>query len=212
MARLKKGLFNGFSGPLGNLEGYEQDGQYIIRLRRGKETKSPSEKQLACREKMRLINELLSRCSAFVKFGFSETARGQVLKPYTAAVAYQLKNAITGSYPNYEIDYSKLRLAQGPINTEGLSPSVSLQGDTLIFTWTPATNYPSRTDHVMLLAYAPVLKQAVYNLCGAKRRAGQEMLALPHGWQQQRIETYIAFRGESNGQYSNSIYLGSIFG
>jgi len=212
MARLKNGLFNGFSGAMGNFEGYEQDGQYIIRLRRSKATKPPSEKQLACREKMRMINELLSRCSLFVKLGFSESAKGQTPKPYNAAVAYQLMNAITGSYPNYEMDYSKLRFAQGPINTDGLNPSVSLQDDTLIFTWTPATSYPRSTDHVMLLAYSPALKQAVYNLCGAKRRAGQEILKLPHEWQQQRIETYIAFRGENNGQYSNSIYLGSILG
>jgi hypothetical protein len=212
MARLKKGLLNGFFGAIGNLEGYQYKGQYVIRSRRAPAVVPPSEKQLACRAKMRIINDLLSRFPEFVKFGFAETASDQMFTGYNAAVAYQLKHAITGSYPNYEIDYSKLRLAEGRINIDGLSPSVSLQGDTLLFSWTPTVNSPNSTDHVMLLAYAPVLKEAVYNLCGAKRRAGQETLRLSESWQQQKIETYMAFRGESNGQYSNSIYLGSIFG
>lgn len=159
-------------------------------------------------EKMRIINGLLSRFSEFIKLGFAETAKDQAFTAYNAAVAYQLTHAIAGNYPNYEIDYSKLRLTEGPINTEGLSASVSIEGDGLLFSWTPAPNYPNSTDHAMLLAYAPELKQAVYNLCGAKRRAGQEMLELPKDWRQQRIETYMAFRGESNGQYSNSIYTG----
>lgn len=212
MARLKKGLLNGFSGAIGNLEGYEQNGQYIIRSRKPKRLKPSSEKQLACMEKMRIINVLLGRFSEFVKLGFAGTAKDQTFTAYNAAVAYQLTHAITGSYPNYEIDYSKLRLAEGPINTEGLSPSVSLKGDTLLFSWTPAVNPPNSTDHVMLLAYVPALKRAVYNLCGAKRRIGQETLKLSEGWWQQRIETYMAFRGENNGQYSNSIYLGSVLG
>ncbi|WP_394350753.1 DUF6266 family protein [Chitinophaga tropicalis] len=121
---------------------------------------------------------------------------------------YQLTHAIAGNYPNYEIDYSKLRLTEGPINMEGLSPSISIVGDGLLVNWIPASNYPNSTDHVMLLAYAPELKQAVYNLCGAKRRAGQEVLELLQAWKQQRRETYMAFRGESNVQYSNSIYTG----
>ncbi|MCF6404821.1 DUF6266 family protein [Chitinophaga filiformis] len=210
MARLKKGLLNGFSGAIGNVEGYEQDGQYIIRSRRTKRLKPSSEKQLACMEKMRIVNQLLSRFTEFVKLGFSETAMDRSVRAYNAAVAYQLTHAIAGSYPNFEIDYSKLRVAQGSIDIEGLGASVSLEGDTLIFNWVPATDYPSSTDHVMLLAYAPTLKQAVYNLCGAKRRTGQEVLELPEALRQQRIETYMAFRGETNGQYSNSVYTGGL--
>lgn len=212
MARLKKGLLNGFSGAIGNVEGYEQNGQFIIRSRKPKRLKPSSEKQLACMDRMRIINGLLGRFSEFVKVGFAETAKDQTFTAYNAAVSYQLTHAITGSYPNYEIDYSKLRLAEGPINTEGLNPAVSLKDDTLLFSWTPAVNFPNSTDHVMLLAYVPVLKQAVYNLCGAKRRIGQEMLTLPESWRQQRIETYMAFRGENNGHYSNSIYLGCVLG
>lgn len=210
MARLKKGLLNGFSGIIGNAVGYELKGQYILRSRPKKSTKAPSEKQLACRAKMRLINGVLNRFSPLVKIGFAETAKDQTFTPYNAAVAYQLTHAITGSYPNYEIDYSKLRVAEGTINTDELTPTVVLQGDTLLFTWTPAADYPASTDHVMLLAYAPAPGQAVYNLCGAKRRIGQDSLQLPQNWRQQRIETYLAFRSETNSMCSNSLYLGTV--
>jgi len=209
MARLKKGLLNGFSGIIGNAVGYEMSGQYILRSRPQKSTKPPSQRQLACRERMRVINSVLSRFSEFVKIGFAETAKGQTFTAYNAAVAYQLRYALTGNYPDYKIDYSKLRITEGVISTERLNPSVSLQGDMLLFSWTPAADYPASTDHVMLLAYAPAIGQAVYNLCGAKRREGQESLELPKGWQQQGIETYLAFRSETSGRCSNSLYLGN---
>lgn len=210
MARLEKGLLNGLSGILGNAVGYEMNGQYILRSRPKKSTKPPSEKQLASRERMRIVNGVLNRLTEFVKLGFAETAKHQTFTAYNAAVAYQLKHAITGDYPNYEIDFSKLRVTEGEINTHGLNPSVSLQDDMLLFSWTPSTGYPASTEHVMLLAYAPAIEQSVYNLCGAKRRTGQDSLKLPEGWQQQRIETYLAFRSETNSQCSNSIYLGAV--
>ncbi|UPK67295.1 DUF6266 family protein [Chitinophaga filiformis] len=210
MARLKKGLLNGFSGMIGNAVGYELKGQYILRSRPKKSTKPPTEKQLACRAKMRIINSVLNGFSPFVKIGFAATAKDQTFTPYNAAVAYQLNHAITGSYPNYEIDYSKLRVTEGVIITDDLHPTVFLQGDTLLFNWTPAIDYPAGTDHVMLLAYAPALGQAVYNLCGAKRRTGQDVLQLPQSWRQQKIKTYLAFRSETSSMCSNSLYLGTV--
>lgn len=210
MARLKKGLLNGFIGAVGPIEGYELNGQYIIRSRRGKSVKPPSQKQLECRLKMKLVNNLLSKMADFVKVGFAANAEGQTYTAYNAAVAHNIQHAITGDYPGYEIDYSQIRISTGTIGILGLAPTVSLQGNSLYFTWTASTVYPCSTDHVMLLAYAPALNQAVYNLCGAKRREGEGALPLPTGWQEVSIVIYIAFRAENTGQCSNSVYLGKI--
>jgi hypothetical protein len=208
MARLKKGLLSAFSGAVGAVEGYELNGQLIIRSKRSKPSKPPTLKQLGCRYKMKLVNEVLAPCAEFIKIGYARTAKSQTFNPYNAAVAYQIKHAIVGEYPNYEIDPGKVRLAEGSINTEGLAPSVSVQDNILVFTWTPADGYPRSTDHVMLLVYVPVLKQAVYNLCGAKRRTGQETLIVPEEWQQQEMLCYMAFRSEYDTLCGDSIYVG----
>lgn len=210
MARLKKGLFGPISGSIGTVEGYELNGQFILRSKRVKPAKPPTEKQLACREKMRLINSALSHCKAFIELGYAEAVKIQTYNAYNAAVAYNMQHAIIGIYPNYEIAYSQLKLATGTIDTEGLAPSVSLQGNTLSFTWVPATVYPRSTDHVMLLAYVPELKQAAYNLCGAKRREGEETLPLPGSWQGMPVHCYLVFRVESGAECTDSIYLGEI--
>ncbi|SDF60849.1 DUF6266 family protein [Chitinophaga filiformis] len=210
MARLKKGLLGPISGAIGTVEGYELKGQFILRSKRNKPDKPPTEKQLACRAKMRLVNSVLSHCKAFIELGYAEVVKIQTYNAYNAAVAYNMQHAIIGIYPNYEIAYSQLKLAAGTIDTEGLSPSVSLQGNTLTFSWAAASAYPSSTDHVLLLAYAPQLKQAVFNLCGAKRRAAAETLTLPQSWQATPMHCYIAFRAETGDDCTDSIYLGAL--
>lgn len=47
MARLINGILGGFVGIVGNLEGYMLNGRQIIRSRRKKTSKPPTEKQLA---------------------------------------------------------------------------------------------------------------------------------------------------------------------
>ncbi|GAA3936460.1 hypothetical protein GO495_13945 [Chitinophaga oryziterrae] len=51
MARLKNGLLGGITGAIGDIEGYMLNGKYIVRSRRRKSIKPPTEKQLACRKK-----------------------------------------------------------------------------------------------------------------------------------------------------------------
>ncbi|ACU60676.1 DUF6266 family protein [Chitinophaga pinensis] len=211
MARLKKGIFNGFYGVIGGVEGYELNGQYILRSRRRKSTRPPTEKQLACRLKMKLVNDMLKCFPDFVKLGFAIAAQNQTFTAYNAAVAYQLTHAITGSYPAYEINYSQVLVAQSSAPAIQVTASVSVIARSLQFTWPPHLTYPHSTDHAMLLAYSPYYRQAVVNLCGAKRKQGTETLPIPESWNLQHpIQTYLAFRSEQTGACTNSIYLGSI--
>jgi hypothetical protein len=211
MARLNKGFFGGFSGPIGNIEGYELNGQYIIRSRKAKSNKPPSEKQLANWQKMTVVNHLLGAFTDFVKVGFAGAAKDKTYTAYNAAVGYQLRHAITGQYPDYQIDYTKLRLTQGPLPTPGIDPTVSLQGNILHFTWLPGIPGERATDHVLLMAYCPALNEAIYNLCGAKRYAGMETLEIYNNdWIGRQIETYLSFKAENGIRCMNSIYTGRL--
>lgn len=211
MARLKNSILGGILGAIGNIEGYMLNGQYIVRSRRRKSSKLPSEKQLASWQKMRVVNHFLGAFDPFVKLGFSHVVIGKTYNAYTAAIRYQMLNAIGGKYPDHCIDYEKVRLTEGTLNIEGINATVSIQDNILKFTWIPDFSYAHSNDHVMLLAYAPSLNEAVYNLCGTKRSTGTDVLILPDdSWKGKVIETYLSFKDESSMLCANSIYTGQI--
>jgi hypothetical protein len=211
MARLKDGLLGGITGAIGNLEGYMFRGQLIYRSRRIKSTKPPTEKQLACRQKMRIVKKFTGVFTDFLKTGFAYAAIGKTCSAIDAAVGWQIKNAITGEYPNFTIDYPMVKVAVGPINIQGTHATATIEDDKLTFTWTPDYGYPHANDRVMLLAYSPVLNEAVYNLLGKKRITGTDQLILPvNTWGKDVVvETYLAFIAENGMSCSDSIYTGS---
>ena len=211
MARLKNGILGGIQGVVGNLEGYVRNGEYYIRSRRRKTTKPPSEKQLACRKKLVVVNDFLGSFVPYVQVGFAFAAAGKTCDGYNLATSYHIKNAIAGQYPEYTIDYTKVKLTEGPIDNGNINAAVTLQDNRLIFTWTPDFSYTHSRDRVMLLAYSPALNEAVYTLCGASRITGTDMLVLPDNtWNGTVIEVYFSFVSENRKSCTNSLYLGQI--
>ena len=208
MARLKNGIFGGMQGRAGSLEGYILNGQYILRSCKTRTKKPPTEKQLAVRKKMALTNNLLNVFSSFVRVGFGPAAVGKTYNAYTAAISYQLKYPITGAYPDYVIDYSKVRVTEGFMRTENVNPAVTLRDGALHFTWTPEWNHLHSEDRSMLLAYAPALNDAVYEICGTRRSTGRDVLKLPMDWEGVTIEIYFSFISEDRTRCMNSFYLG----
>ncbi|SFE52196.1 hypothetical protein SAMN05518672_10782 [Chitinophaga sp. CF118] len=211
MARLKNGILGGITGVLGPVDGYMLRGQFILRSRRGKSNKPPTEKQLIQQQRIRMINNLLHPITEFVNAGFAHVATGKAQTAYCLASSYQHKFSIAGQYPDFTIDYSKARFTEGSMSTQGINASVISAGNYLKFTWTPDLSYAHSNDHVMLLAYAPLLKEAVYTICGAKRSIGTDVLQLPADWGiGVVIETYLAFKAENSMLCTNSLYLGQI--
>jgi len=210
MARFNKGFLRAFSGAVGSIEGYELNGQLIIRSRRSKSSTPPSAKQIECRERMKLISTALGSITDVLRIGFSETESAKQQNAYNTAVAHNLKHAVTGSYPDLSIDYAKLRVTQGSLSINGLTPSILLEREKLIITWTNQTTDLQYDQRAILVAIAPALRQAVYNLCGNLRESETDFLRLPAEWQGHEIHSYLSFRNETGEICSNSIYCGKI--
>jgi hypothetical protein len=209
MAILKNGLLGGFSGAIGPLSGYVLNGQHIIRSRVGPNKRPPTPKQLASRQTMVIVNRFLKVCTPFVKEGFAGAATTNIRVPaYSQAVSYLTKYALEGEYPNLRLDYSKVRLSTGPLPVQDVNADVQLVARQLIFSW--AANSKHRNDHVMLLAYCPECNEAVYELCGAKRSTGYEVLPLPERWMGRQAETWLSFKAENKSLCMDSIYTGSV--
>jgi hypothetical protein len=208
MARLNNGLLDGFSGVIGPIAGYVWKGRYVIRSRRSPNKRPPGPKQLANWQAMRIVNRFLKVCIPFVRVGFAGAAEVNPMPAYSHAIAYQIKHALEDEYPNLRLDYSKVLLSTGPLPQQGVNASVQLDDRQLIFSW--AASYKHRNDHVMLLAYCPECNEAVYELGGAKRSKGQEVLPIPERWMNKQIETWLSFKAENESLCMDSIYTGTV--
>ncbi|WP_316818576.1 DUF6266 family protein [Pedobacter nyackensis] len=220
MARLKYGILGPVLGKIANLVGYLRLGQPILRSKpkKPKKKKVRSDAQKAVNLRFKLVKSFISVIGEFIHEGYRLDVAKSDRIPENGASSYLLNEAVTGDYPNYEIDYSKVLVSRGRLQKPS-NPTVKLEGNTLKFYWDvdPNWGYELNRDQVMVLAYLPTNGTADYSLSGARRKEGYEELKVGIVRQDQYdlkkddfIEVYIAFVSDNRKRISDSVYLGSV--
>jgi len=211
MAILKNGLFGSISGKLGNTVTYDLKGKTVVRIIGKKSTKPPTVAQLANWQGMAIVNKFLKQVKLFIDIGFHVVAKAEQLYPQNKAVSVIKRAALTGTYPNIEIDFTKVLLSMGDlpglINVAALPESNGIR-----FSWDPQEwiGWPYANDQVMLMAFMPDMEHAHFVLSGARRRMGYDFLELPPTLLAERMELYIAVVSDNRMRSSMSQYLGRI--
>ena len=216
MAILRNGIFGPVSGKLGGTVVYELNNRTVVRVV-GKNTTPPSFRQLVNRNEMRVVNTFLKHLLTFIKIGFAQEAKTRNMYPHNVAVSYIKQHALTGVYPNVEVDFEKVVLSSG--NLPGLGePNVLLTAEGLKFSWDPQSwmGWVHCNDQAMLLAYFPDVdtnkgvRNSYYTLDGAKRMMGGDFLPIPAELLQERMEVYISVLSHDRKILGTSMYLGRI--
>lgn len=201
---------DGFIGRTGNTVVYLLNGK-LVKREIGVITRKPTDLQLGGRMITGIIAEFMSRVKEFINVGFKPEAKIAGKSEYNIASSYNRLNAISGSYPDCAIDYSKVLLSKG---SKPLTQNVSVKKieEGLQFTWDPAVSDSGRrwTDQVMMMAYIPEMKEAVFIINGARRTAGMDILILPKFNETVTVETYISFIAANHKSVSDSIYTGQV--
>ncbi|QNK64809.1 hypothetical protein H7F33_10155 [Pedobacter sp. PAMC26386] len=210
MAVLRKGLNDGYVGKIGNTVTYELNGEMVKRTI-GIYDDPKTIPQLSVRQVTSVTSAFLIPVHDFITIGFDLEAKKTRKGAYNIASSYNRLNAITGKYPNQNIDFTKVLFSRGkmPIIPK---PSVTLTKNKLAFTWDTdfTANGIKPTDRVMLIAYLPERHRAVCLISGAKRTAGVEYLSIPRSKKPMIIETYISFISETHKSISTSLYVGQV--
>ena len=210
MGSLNNGLFGGFSGRVGNLVGYILNGKSIVRTI-GKSNKPLTSARKANCEQMTVVNDFLKANLDFIRSGFKLITAGTDKNFYNAAVSYNKKQALQGSYPNISMDYTKALLSIGNLLTAAKA-EISSQEDGIEFKWEVPGDLPQerRNDRAMLLIYFPDAGTSNYMLSGARRHEGREVVYIPKKHTESRIEAYISFMNEDGTEISESVHAGSL--
>jgi hypothetical protein len=210
MAKLKHGILGGISGTVGNVVGGRWRGIDYIRTKPASVKNPNTPAQQAQRLKFKLVSRFLKQIQPLIVAGYGNTTGNKTAM--NLASSYHLKEAISGTYPNLEIDPSKIRFSSGTLATADQAQADGSVTGVLMLNWNNiiVTGYGASTDGALVLVYNTIKKESFYRMHGASRQDGTISLSIPVEWQGDDMAVFLAFRSEKGGESSNTQYLGTV--
>jgi len=206
MATYQKGILGDFSGTVGTVVGSSWKGIKYMRSKPTLKNRVASDKQSQQRTKWAMAGELFKPLTKLIRTTFNGVAGN--MSAINKAVQYALKNAITGTAPNFTIDYSKVLISQGTLPNESDAQATAAAG-AVTFTWTNTSGngLSSPNDKAILVVYCEALNDSVYTLSGADRSAGTATLNVA-GYQGQTVQAWIGFISADGKEVATSRFVG----
>ncbi|WP_158800626.1 DUF6266 family protein [Pedobacter sp. L105] len=215
MATTENGLLRGLRGSVGPVVVSNGDGVSIVRIKPKKTTKAPQQSQIDQRANFKMVSDFVTQHQKLLKIGF-QAYQGAV-KPLNAVSSYLLKNAIIGTSPNYEFDFTKVKLSKdgGGLLQEFYASAAVATGSVLNITWDPKGLYNDadlierNLDSAYVMAYDEVKGVSVQLLDGPTRDKGELSFRMPRAFIGDKTHVYFFFVSV-DGKVSNTQYLGSV--
>jgi hypothetical protein len=205
-----KGPFGGFSGKTGGLIGAISKGRSIITSLHTPSSKAPTKKQIDQRFKFGMVTSLLAYISDLIDIGFQEHKVSE--SAMNAAVAYNLKYAVTGVSPDFSINLPQLSFSRGKLIGPKSIAAEALAGAKVKFTWTASEDVRKLTnpaDLLMIMVYNSEKTEFITGINAASRSALTYTIQLPVDFTGDEVHAYVAFAG-IEGKVSDSIYAGVV--
>jgi hypothetical protein len=217
MATIKKGILGGVSGKVGNVVGGSWKGIDYLRTMADVVTNPNTELQATQRSKFATVAKFLQPFTEVVRIGF----KGYAVKmtAFNAAFSYNYHNALTGSFPDFGIDYPNALISRGSLAGTMNAGCASTAAAKVQLTWDAAagSGSASGSDTVVFVICNPAKQEAVYRLDAATRADGSLEVSVPVNYSGDIVHCYIAFMSlnsllgsQAKSGVSNSVYAGSV--
>ncbi len=209
MGIISKGILGGFSGTVGTVIGGSWKGISYMRSQPSARKTSFSLPQLAQQAKFSLMIKFLQAFTGLLVVSFRDFAIR--MSGFNSAFRYNIQNAVVGSYPAFELDYSLVLLSRGDL-PNALAPAAALTAPgQLTFSWTNNTGVgkAAATDKAMFIVYSPDRNQCIYTTAGTNRstETGNLDVSTFIGL---TVQTYIGFITDDGKSVATSIYTGPV--
>ena len=165
-------------------------------------------KQLSFRMDTSIISNLMKVMKEFILIGYEVEARLTKQNPNNCMAPLLRKDALTGEYPERRVDFSKLLVGKGKMQTPQEAEAIVNEFG-LFFTWNTDIKIKDihYSDQIVLLAYFPESNEVQHRI-GAQRREGKDILPLTGIKRGALAEVYISFVTDDRKGISDSVYLG----
>jgi hypothetical protein len=210
MGKINQGILGGFSGKVGNVIGGNWKGIDYMRVKPASVANPQTEGQVDQRSKFSTVLRFLQPMKDFVKIGFKGYANK--MTQFNSAMSYNLKNSITGSYPNFTIDYANALISRGSLAGVLNGAANSASAGSVSFTWddNSSDGNAQATDKSMLLVYNADKDEAIFVTEGAVRNAGSQAITVPDSYSGDQVACFIAFISEDSISVANSKFVGLV--
>lgn len=217
MGIIKQGILGGLSGKVGTVVGSSWKGIHYLRSLPSNVSNPRTPGQLHNRKKMDLLVKFLKACINLIRLGFGAFAVKK--SAFNAATSFNYRNAFTGTFPNPELDFSRVMVSRGNLQpAQNASADSELPGRVSV-TWEiiPGEPNANETDTAMVLIFNPATGTSVQQLEAAERSDGGADIDVPVAWQGDMVHCYVAFQDRSriSGKQasdfiSDSAYAGEV--
>jgi hypothetical protein len=216
MGEILKGILGGVSGLVGTVVGSSFRGKDILRSRQRKSSKPPVQSQVDQRFTFGLMTGFLGNLSELISQTFKP--KSKLLSPMNTAVQYNLKNAVVGLSPNFELEYSLLRIANGKLMGLTLLTFAAAANNRLNITWditdngmwSPEQKLIRDKDTLRLVLYCE--ETAMFFTTGytTLRSAGTFQTRMPIAEEGNTVHVWLVVVSADFKSVSTSQYLGSV--
>ena len=207
MGTIRNGGNGAFSGKAGSFIGSSwRDINYMRGIPKIS-NKPKTLKQLEQQAKFAAAVKFIQPVKDLLNVGFGGQKPGRA-SGYNLAVKHVLENAISGTYPDLSIDYSKAQFAKGSLAAP-IGSAVLAEAGQLLLSWSPDLN-PFNAfidDEATVLIYDPVSNIYMSGPLGISRVDGEMTISIPSAYLGNTVHVYM-FLMSRQGKLSNSVYVG----
>jgi hypothetical protein len=209
MAKITGSVIGQISGKVGQVVGSSWKGIAVLRVLASSVANPQTDKQLTQRQKWSVTIKFLKPLTEFLKIGFKDYA--VKMSGFNAATKYNIKNALTGTYPNIAIDYPNVLVARGNLPSALNQVASSTVAGTVKFDWEDNSGEigADTADKTLLVIYNPSQNQAVTVNQLAERGDETQTVTVPDSFSGDLVQCYMAYKAE-DGSVSNSAFAGAV--
>jgi hypothetical protein len=164
MGKLFAGPWSDLTGMVGNNVGRYVDGENIFSVKPHKSSKPSSQSQINHRTGFGMMMGQVSLFSGAIAIGLKYKI--EKLAPGNAALKYNFKHALSGTAPNYSINYAKFLISSGKLNPVSTPAVAAVAGETATvdFSWLDGGYGQSDpTDLIKVYIHTPGIENLVTN-------------------------------------------------
>jgi hypothetical protein len=211
MGTYKPGIFGPFNGTVGHVVATKWKGKDIVKNSPEKTNKKASLSQVDQRSRFKLANDFLGHFSHFIAVGYRAVGKKRI--PINVALAYHLENAVTGVYPEYELDYSKVKLSLHKAIDPVIKPELLMQSEgvlTVIWEMPRMRSITTKSDDLAYIMCYNSTKRKSLEFQITRRSDLSVTLAMSEFYKGDELHCWIFFVSADGKFTSDTQYLGSV--
>ncbi|WP_312190844.1 DUF6266 family protein [Sphingobacterium sp.] len=211
MATINNGVIGKASGKVGAVIASSWKSINYLKGLPKKRTKGMSEEQLIQQERFLTISKFLMPITPILQVGFG-LSKTEKMAPTNVAMQLNIAQAITGVYPDFAVDYSKIDISTGSYLSGG-SMAATVAAGILSVDWDTTLNSLYKTkadDQVIILIYQPEKDEFMTAPTPPTRADGTIDIEIPAHLLGGKGHVWIFFTDRKATKVSKSSYLGEL--